>query len=431
MVEMAEAGESSTAFQETGDFSEFASQKLKSPYFDSAMYTVHKEVPEREREIAGVLRSVDDLMADHLSVFESKEFPGVIVPYSRVPVKEVVEENFGLGGENQEPGPKKTEIVFCGFAKPPGGHPYTAGDIVYDRVLGAIPEIVGPIRRSWKKPEPVPNVEVISLGSPNGMGGKVTAGWVDGLEKEGFDEYAKLYAEMVRSLEGVSESEVLFNGMSMGATVAEKTARNLSSWKAIKVIMDNPVTSHGYVSRIIKSLQIPAGFLGEAGLKTVFNKNVKMEVAQEEEFNNQYRQELIARGISGSDSTDQSELKGTAVRTDIIMMVKGTPLDNDEVRVYIRRGNTDPTTISPVNLARVFARSIKSKGIIQDTKRLGIKEYPIQTTHFINRWRVGKWGRVVDMAKDIDKPFPETTDPEARKLLGLDQPSSLSIDTNS
>lgn len=410
--------------QEAPENGEPASNKLKSPYFESAMHTVREEIPEKAREIAGVLTSTDDQMGEHLTVFKSQKFPGVVVPYSWVSVNEVIAGQFGAYQTNDLPKKSRKEIVFPGFSRSPAGHPYTAGDIVYDRVIGAIPEVVGPVRRSKKTAESIPEAEIISFGSPNGMGGRVTQEWVDGLKKSGFDQYAQLYDEMVKSLVGAEDSEIVFNGMSMGATVAEKTARDLASWKAIKVIMDNPVTNHGSIARIWKALQIPVGFAGEGGLKMGFSKNMRMERAAEAEFNNEYRKVLAEKGISATDSDEQSALKGDAVRTDIIMLVKGSPLDTGDVRRYIRRGVGDPTTISPINLARVFSKAAGYKmseqeklftgemqnthGIIRGkTKSAKVEEYAISSTHFINRLRVGKWARVIDMAKDIDKPFKE------------------------
>ena len=241
-----------------------------------------------------------------------------------------------------------------------------------------------------------------------GWGGKVTPEWIEALKEKGFDAYAELDEEFVRSLDANNEAEMIFNGMSMGATVAEKTARNLASWKPIRVIMDNPVTNHGVAQRVIKALQIPVGFAGESAALMAFNKNMKLEVAAEEAFNKEFERVLGEKGIQATDSKDQTRLKGAAVRTDVLMMIKGSPLDTDEVQTYIRRGMYDPTTLSPVNLARVFARAPRSHGIIQDTKAKGVKEYAIGSTHFIDRIRVKKWDRVINMARDIDKPFKES-----------------------
>lgn len=355
---------------------------IHPPHFNVALEQVRKHIPEQESALRPVLERTDQQGIDHFSIFQSQAFPGVEIPFTRVSVSSAPAD-----------APKITYVIIPGWSWPPDWHPFTGWEVVYDRVIGSLPQ-------SRSK-----NIEVYSMGSPNAFGGKVSQQWVESL-KTGFSPYGEIYAEFISRIidqgETNRQDRVILNGISLGATIAELAARSslLQRRQHLQLLLDSPISSpsHNLMLSVIKALQIPLGFLGEAVARLSFDERKRIVQMANDRFLKQLGEVLKQRGIDTEDSRQQLGLKRKAALIDVWNMIKGTPWDTENTRSFIRRGMLDPVTFSPFNLLRIKTLRQKAQG--KNTVR-GIGkslEFGIASTHSIERYRIEKWGRMVKYA---------------------------------
>jgi hypothetical protein len=158
-------------------------------YYDLAISLAHEKAPQAEGHIKSLLDDIDEVASNNLKTFDVPSHEGVVIPYTEIPITKLATDHFLESGYTDvEPTPDNprrvlTYVVFPGVGIPPGGSPFIAGDMVYDRAIRAISQVVGPARRG----EPLPDIKVVSVGSPNGPGGNVTQEWVDSLSRD--DDY--------------------------------------------------------------------------------------------------------------------------------------------------------------------------------------------------------------------------------------------------
>lgn len=379
---------------------------LNSPYFDVALGVVREKIPEKESQIRRVLEVIDREGVENFSLFRPKDYPGVALPFTRINVTKLTNELFGLNSEpkrqEKEQGtissPRRLYFIFPGFAFPPAGHPFTPWDIVYDRVISLFPQIINPIRKG----ETIPQIEVLVLGSPNGLGGKVSEEWVTALKDKGIPQYGQVSAEFVRKALPEEQNElentwIILQGMSMGSTVAEHTYLELPELKQkLQLLLDNPAGLHERVLALLKGIQIPLGFLGEATVRGLFDQRVRNVIEAENVFLKKLEEMLQQRGIIEKDNQEQKKLKRKAALTDALNLIKGSSFDTESIRSFIRQGLYDPTSFSPSVFLRTLLQTLQGKTPVLGKGRS--LTFPILATHFINRYRVEKWGRIIDFA---------------------------------
>lgn len=183
--------------------------------------------------------------------------------------------------------------------------------------------------------------------------------------------------------------------MSLGSTMAELAVKALSvkDRKKVQLLLDNPIGNHGPLTTIFKVFQIPGGFLAEAGARMTLDERVKASTLAAQPFLNRLRHELSAKGIDWADSSEQKRMKLKATLIDAWNLIKGSPFDTENVRSFIRQGITDPVSFPSRGFFRNLRNEFKNKiNVTQNNRSLN---FAINSTHFINRYRVDKWARII------------------------------------
>lgn len=387
-------------------------QLVQSPYFATAVDTVHKRVKNQDirRKIIAILEDTDNQGISNFSVYNSSKFPGVKFPVTSVNLNRFL----GLIFQSDQTQPiepskesefKRVYLVMPGFSWPRAGHPFTPWDIVYDRVFRALPKIA----RAKASSQTLEQTEIIILGSPNSWWGSVTPEWVDQLKTNGLSPYSNLYSEYLDTQllpENRAKTSLILQGISLGAAVAKFTSEELANLKpqlaSIRLRMDNPVglTSLPNLSQV----QIILGFLGEGTARTIFTNRGKAIARDEGPFYKVANKVLSERGIIPNDQDFQTSLKETAAKTDIINLLHGSkPQPGDQVRSYSTQGVYDPLSFSLDRLSK--ACDLKSAGKNPIISLPNGLEVLTGSTHFVDRIRVKKWAASVDLSqKTLSNP---------------------------
>lgn len=354
---------------------------------------------DRFEIISRLVENIDKQGIDNIRFFESKSFPGVIFPYTTVNVNRLVTETLGIPltekvASDKELQEKKTYVVFQGYEVPPNGDPFSAWDMIYDRAITSLSQTKSS------------QVEIIALGSPIGVGGKITDNWISHLQENGFSAYGKIYAELIGELDGKNpdsdKSKYIFHGMSMGSPIADHTARNLPELHSnIQLLLDNPAGIQGGKFSILKGLQLPLGFAAEGLFKMKTDPNVRERSNKERVFAENLKKILADKGFNLDESEGQMDLKKKVLWINVINLIKGSELDTENVRTYIRRGLYDPLTFS-IN-RYLLNQGLLERGLDPVTKYVpedkagskGAKEFAFNSSHFVDRFRIKRWERAI------------------------------------
>lgn len=378
---------------------------VRSPHFDSVIGEVREKSPEIRDEVQHILESIDRQGLENLALVDIEEFNGLRIPITRINVNSVVGENYPSlkGGAEDDPQKAKKEVffIFRGFAPSPAGHPFTSWPTIYDRVISSMPKIAHAVKAGEQPPE----IDIYSLGSPIGLGGKVSKDWPASVRRIGYAAHGKAYAGLIKGLvdgnkDDSAHTRITFNGVSAGATVAEQTFRRLSpEGYKINLLLDNPVNTENYPNpvRRLRGVQQAAMYLGEYLVRGGFNRRAKMEAEGAKRFNSAYQKVLEEKFGEKADDDAQKRLKLWAVGWEEWSLVKGTPLST-ESRAFVRRGYKDPLSFKPWDLLKGLR---KSKGLTSYGQIGKVSNFAINQTHFIERVRVDQWKRAITYCKDV------------------------------
>jgi hypothetical protein len=334
-------------------------RKISLAHPESSKETVRNQVLEKREKLRVWLDAIDNEVVDNFGVFESQENPGVRFPYAKVLLRNVASsvQNSPINPETEE-APDKIVVVFTPFTPPPGGAPDDTMNIIYDRVLTALPEA------AERKDRPAKNITVYGLGLPTSKWGSVSDEWVSDLKKDGFSEYGKLYAEFLRKvfsqyLEGfLDKTNITFYSGSMGTILADQTARQLpeiwNKWNSLRLLLNNPAGVHKPPFITVKSiplsvrgLQVVGGFGAEAGIRMLADYIVRTVMSGAKSAREELGGILEKKGIVSYESEEQNRLKKSANRQTTRFLIKGTPLDTENFRSHIEQGMLDPATADP------------------------------------------------------------------------------------
>lgn len=112
----------------------------------------------------------------------------------------------------------------------------------------------------------------------------------------------------------------------------------------------------------------------------------------------------LEKGIP-KDAPEQLKLKWKATIVEVWTLIKGSSLDTDGVRSFIRRGMYDPVTFSMGRLFEIWQKSNQGKGaqFYQDGKSV---EAPFRGQHmfFYNRYK--RWSTILDFAEGSSDTTP-------------------------
>lgn len=358
-----------------------ADTPIRSPYFWSALAEVRKKHPEQEAEVRQVLEKIDEESFSNIDTFQAPFDPDLKVPFTKVTVNKIFSQK--LAESQGKPKPKDIYVIYTGFAVPPGGNPFTTGDMLYNDTFNSAPAVILGHK----------DVDIYSVGFPQGLGGQVSAEYLKAIQS-GTAGYGQLFGAFIKEIiKNNPGARVVLHGMSFGSTVAELSARQLNEAERQKVqlLLDNPAADHGLVDP--KVVQVPVGFGLEAFIRGQFDPRVKLSMEGEAIFYEKYKRLLSEKGIEWEDDQNQSDLKREAMIADGLHLIKGIHLDTENNRLFIRKGIWDPTSFSKSFLVRAFISRILNKiNVYQRGKSL---VFGIGESHYINRFRVEKWCRIL------------------------------------
>jgi hypothetical protein len=95
------------------------------------------------------------------------------------------------------------------------------------------------------------------------------------------------------------------------------------------------------------------------------------------------------------DDREQSKLKLKAALAEALALIKGSPMDTESTRSFIRQGITDPLTFSPKRLYDIWNKQDEGTAMpmFADGKTL---EVPFKGNHFFIYNRYNRWNKVLE-----------------------------------
>ena len=404
--------------------------EFQTPFCNAILKEFTKQYPEKREAIKTVLKEIDAQAIHNIDVFQSTKFPGVRFSHSKLTVtQEFVEklgsfqfpntppsaspEATGRGEETEgEPRAKRHDyFLFTAMNPPPGGHALTVQDVAIDRFIRLLPLVAGALSRGEKPPE----ANVYLLGDTTGLGGTVTTEWVQGVKDRGFDQDGELYAEFIKQVELKNvetgrEPHIVLQGVSKGAVVAEKTSKHLPKnlLAHTQRLLDNPAGDHGdeaILERARKGLQVLIGYKSESDYHS---KGGIMQTlgAYGGPFTRFLTSHLAKEKNIPEDSRGQQLLKWRVVFSDVWNLVKGSSLDTEETRSFIRRGIDDPVTESETR-TRDVQEKVKGGIPVPFFSSGKSSEVPFKGRHFFIYDRYHRWSTILDFVKSAKNIKPE------------------------
>lgn len=395
---------------------------LKTPFHTPTLNAFSKEFPGKREALEGVLNEIDRQAMGNFDVFRSKEYPGVSFSFTTLRITPDVLARLRVGVHVTAGGPSAPEeasvdengkdvsdkeihtgaqqqdfFLFSAFDFPPGGHAFASEDMGIDRFIRLLPRVTNSLRLGQEPPE----VTMYWLGAPSGFGGSVTSGWVKAIDEGGLQEEAKLYAEFIADREkaGKTDRHIVLQGVSKGAVVAERARAFLPEGlrPSVQCLLDNPVGDHKPVlPDQLKGGQIVAGLLGELGARISLEKIKGEGILKDLETHGAGFVDGLAKktGIQ-KDTEEQLSLKQKGAWAELGALLKGTELDTENIRSYIRRGMYDPLSFS---LQRFIETLMKERLIIAAPvlKRGKSLEVPFKGSHLFPYIRYHRWASILD-----------------------------------
>src|SRR3989338_604056 len=397
-------------------------EEFETPFHGPTLEAFSKEFPEKKDALDAALTEFDAQSIKNFDVYHSKKFEGVAFSFTKLKITpdvikrlsakrgspqeigsgEISDGDLIVGNDREEAsgtevhtGAKQQDFfLFTGFAPPPDGHAFTAEDVGIDRFLRLLPRVANSLRLGQEPPE----VTIYLLGSPTGFGGSVTGGkgeWIDQVKDGGFEKYGELYAEFIKEHEAGENTDrhIVLQGVSKGAVVVEKTLKFLPELRdSIQCLLDTPAGDHtpGGPKAWLKGAQIAAGFTAETIARVMLDDMMQGLMVRGPKF----IQDLSRKTGIAVDAPEQLALKRKAALAEILTMMKGTRMDTENNRLFIRRALYDPATSSPMQLVKALGKEPKiAAPIFQRGKSL---EVPFAHSHYFLYRRYHRWASILD-----------------------------------
>jgi hypothetical protein len=390
------------------------SKELHTPYYGVTLEAFSKEFPEQRAEMKTVLDEIDKQSIENFAAYKSEAMEGVSFSYTKLsitpeimsrlsqksdPAEHLGANNFSdemareeeANGEEETAAKRQDYFLFCAFGLPPDGTAFTAGDIAIDRFIRLMPRVARPM----KKGEEIPEVNIYVLGAPTGFAGSVTQEWIDQVKENGLETHAKLYAEFIKKHEPEDDSNrhIVLQGVSKGAVVAEKTSKYLPEevQKNTQRLLDNPAGDHK-PGQYIKGAEVLAGMVGETVARVLFDKDMMQPLMK---VGGPFLDKLSEKTGIAKDDKEQSKLKLKAALAEALALIKGSPMDTESTRSFIRQGIGDPLSFSPKRLYEIWKKEDEGVGIPMFSKGKTL-EVPFKGKHFFIYNRYNRWNKVLE-----------------------------------
>lgn len=391
-------------------------QELHTPFYKVTLDAFEKEFPEKRPELEVVLDEIDKQGIENFASYKSTEMPGVSFSFTKLTVTpeiisklsgeevqyknsegviegDIINDHEGAGEENLR-AKKHDYFIFAGAAFPPDGHAFTPEDIAIDRFIRLMPRVARPMKAGEEAPE----VNIYLLGAPTGFAGSVTQEWIDDVNKNGLETHGKLYAEFIRSHETTDpeNTHIVLQGLSKGAIVAEKTTKYLPKelQENTQRILDNPAGGHK-PGQFIKGAQVVVGIGAEMAVRGLFDNEMMKPLMK---VGGPFIDKLSEKTGIAKDDREQRILKRKAALIESWDLVKGSSLDTESARSFIRKGIEDPLTFSPKRLYDIWEK--KKEGIKTPMFANGQSlEMNFKGSHLMFYNRYDRWAKVLDYVK--------------------------------
>ncbi len=320
---------------------------------------------EGETKRAGILREVfQEFLKEELEnskLFKSES--GVEMPYTSINIEKlarrIYEKASGqtLSLEEKDLPPVRQQFVFATSPVIKDGDQFTTIEFAMHGIVKALPAILEKLRKG----EPVENEEVVTVGMPTNVLGRIPPELAEKIVEKPFDElagpYADLIAAHIQSREERPQGVELL-GMSLGANLAIRTAEALMDKKVVtqdrgtdkKDIPFLQIRAEVPVSRgpsKIKPFQILAGFVLDGALEMASRPDVRRAILSKDgkAFKEATRKWLAEKGMEIQMSGEQKSIKNRVIRSIILKLGKGL-IPRLETKITEVFGLKDPTSIT-------------------------------------------------------------------------------------
>lgn len=395
------------------------------PNYQPTIDAFAKEFPEAKEALETTLDEFERQALKNIGVFSLKEKDSlgreqpksevVSFPYTTVKVnREIIlrlgqklrslgalssfsnlsEDNGGPLSEPDSAGPNDRQrdyFLFTAFAPPPEGHPFTLSDVAIDRFIRVLIQVADPLSRRELSPE----VTIHLMGAPTGVGGTVTPAWIEHVKSEGLDAHAELYAAYINehAPANLANAHIVLQGVSKGALIAEKTSHKLSkSLRGItQNLLDNPAGHHTPgIDSVLKGGQVAAGLAVETATRLLLDESMMKPIQR---GGKGFIRQLSARMEIDQDTPEQLALKREAAIAEGLVLIKGSPIDTEGTRSYIRSAVYDPLAF---RWSRLFRQWNGGKGLAGGSQKIGKSiEIPFYGSHFFFYRSYRRWATIL------------------------------------
>lgn len=381
----------------------------------------NKEFPEHSQAMNAVIEEFSKQVMEKWPAFNSSRYPGVTFNYTKIPVTENlirdISPNTYPSPENQEKASKKDiQFLFSAFTPPADSHPLAATDMAVNDIIRALPRVANGLKRG----ETPPQIDIVLVGSPAAPGAQTTEEFYNDVRQKGFEAHGELYAEFIEHmLQDEPSATARLHGVSKGAVVADESYSHLSERlrQRTQVLLDNPAGTHSPRQRFVKGTQVLAGLVGELAVKTLGDTTTKETNKKAKAF----REAMEEAQQFPSDSLEQKKQKNRLVLQEGLKLIKGSPLDTEHNRLFIRKGFKDPLTtgITYINQIQDKIRELVEKGytnpnFVAFDEGKSITVPTEHGTHFyIYKDTIKKkWNNIFTFVKNNPNPAPPQNEAE-------------------
>jgi hypothetical protein len=420
------------------------------PTCDMTFKEIERGKPEISWQMQIILEEVEKQALENFKINESTVYPGVSFSSTTISVtpqivKQIASQNpdssISQIDLNQLKYSPKTRlnVGFGPFAPPPEGHALGLLDMAIDRFTRNLARIA----QAMKKGEPIPKVEIITVGTPVGYGGKVTGEYLKDLIKDGFETNGKLFGEFLNEVTSEVDLEnlsLLVQGASMGTVNADKAASHLPQTLRDKtlVLLDAPAGHHSPHLKDrwkLKGTQTIVGFGAETIVRMASDRRLKGQGKRTKDFYTYLEQ---TKNIP-KDNRSQTMMKWAALGETAFRLGWGSEIDTEHVGTTLRSGIYDPLTARPSRIFEIrkkinqpvethyqkrrknhpeeyhdetieYLSPDKSKINMPIQQRGKALEFPYSNSHywFYTR-RFNRWQKIIEYCQDKNKSLEDGT----------------------
>lgn len=422
--------ENSVEIREVSKDQEGSRKELSAPYVIAIRQEAKEKITGHEGTIDIIFDEINRQAIENFSVNESRQFPGVKFSSLFLQVTpdliKKINPNLNQNVDPEKPGDQESKpkryVYFLqpAFGMYPRGNAYSVLDLGIDRFIREISRVTGAMKRGEKPPE----IDIYLVGAPHSFAGQVTKEWIDAIKKDGFGPHGRIYAEFMEDhwlKEGTepARTRVTMQAVSKGSSTSVETSKNLSEnlRERTQRLYDIPVGNHErkIVIQALKSTNILAGMTLEM-LARIIGARIGADPTSKSLFQTepQFYKDMAKRFNLPQDDPEQSKMKASCLRPELVALMKGTPFDESK-RTFVRQPEFDPVNLNVGNLLRVLTNTVSSREkLVASQKGLG-KTLNFPTSRKLHFYAHKKsftaWGRIMEFVENSPKPpevLPQT-----------------------